>query len=407
MTSVVRTLVLVLAFASFTGLASAQESSAPADPSESARFQWGPLRFTPSLALSNMGVDTNVFNAADDPKRDTTAAVGPAANLWMHLGRARMTGKASGQYLYFKTYDNQRAWNTSDDLRFELPMSHLKPFIAGSYSNTRERPGYEIDSRSRAATNVATIGTDLKVSGRTAFQFSGSRMIIAFDQKETFLGAQLANALNRTTDTEQLQFRYVLTPLTTFVVKNDAIQDRFETDRTRNADSIRIMPGFEFKPLALISGSVYVGFRHFNALNDSLPDFNGVVATVDAKYKLPSTQVQIQVGRDLVFSYDLANPYYALTDVEGSVTQRITKTWDVVGRVGQQLLDYRSVRSQQLATAARSDTAREYGLGVGYWLGGAVRLGVDVNYLVRRSEEFSRQYEGLRVGAAVSYGLSQ
>ena len=49
------------------------------DPAEAARFRIGALRFTPSIAVSNLGVDSNVFNEADEPEaRTRTAAVGPA-----------------------------------------------------------------------------------------------------------------------------------------------------------------------------------------------------------------------------------------------------------------------------------------------------------------------------------------
>ena len=32
------------------------------DDSEKARFQWGPIRFTPTLEITSLGRDSNVFN---------------------------------------------------------------------------------------------------------------------------------------------------------------------------------------------------------------------------------------------------------------------------------------------------------------------------------------------------------
>src|SRR4029078_1040450 len=100
----------------------------------------------------------------------------------------------------------------------ELPLSRIKPFALGSYVNTRQRPGFEIDSRARATTNVATVGTALRISGKTTFVLSGGRTTVAFDQADTFLGTALAEALNHHSDIEALPFRYLLTPLTTLVV---------------------------------------------------------------------------------------------------------------------------------------------------------------------------------------------
>src|SRR5215510_6012420 len=162
MKSAVRRLALVAVVLSLATHAVAQEPREPVEPGDDARFHWGPLRFTPTLLLSNLGVDSNVYNETTDPKQDTTAAFGPGVNFWMRPGRARLSGKATGQYLYFKTYGNQRGWDTTDELKFEIPFSRFKPFVGGSYMNTHDRPGFEIDSRSRAAINQVAVGTALR-----------------------------------------------------------------------------------------------------------------------------------------------------------------------------------------------------------------------------------------------------
>ncbi len=79
------------------------------------------------MAISNVGVDSNVFNEATDPKSDRTAAVGPAIDLWLKLGKARLSDRSSGQYLYFQEYANQRAWNTTNQVQLELPLIKLQP----------------------------------------------------------------------------------------------------------------------------------------------------------------------------------------------------------------------------------------------------------------------------------------
>lgn len=386
--------------------ASAQEPTQET-AGERARFQWGALRFTPGISVSDVGVDNNVFNDPDHPVSDTTAAFGPAINVWTNLGRLRIAEKSVGQYLFFKEFANQRSWNSANDLRLELPLARIKPFAYGAYSNTRQRPGFEIDSRARASINVAAVGTDLRLSGKTTLVLSGARTNTAFDQRETFLGSELADALNRRSDTELLQVRYMLTPLTMMVVNTEAVQDRFEHDRLRNADSIAVRPGFEFKPFALISGGVSVGFRHFNALNESVRDYQGVVANVNVKYTLTtSTQLAALANRDVAFSFDETTPYYTLTTVGLMVTQRITSAWDVVGRGASEMLGYRALIGET-AGESRTDRGGSFGLGFGYRIGESLRLGLDVNYYRRRSKLAQRNYDGVRAGASVSYGISQ
>jgi len=401
-----RIIALVLVFLAATNVAQAQEQE-PQDPSLGARFQWGAFRFTPGIAVSDIGIDNNVFNDPDHQLSDSTAAFGPAINFWTHAGTLRITGKGSGQYLYFKKFDNQRSWNTTDELRLELPLSRFKPFAVGAYSNTRQRPGFEIDSRARSSTNLGTLGTRLDFSGTTSVILSGTRMTTAFDEKETFLGSELANALNRHSDTEQLELRYRLTPLTTLVVTTDATQDRFDHERLRNSDSYAVKPGFEFKPFALISGKVSVGFRHFNVLNDSVEDFQGLVAAVDAKYTLTtSTQIAAQLNRDLAFSFEERFPYYTLTSSALLLRQRLSTSWDMVFRGGMQSLAYRAVKTD-LANVPFTDRGQFAGFGVGYLIGETLRVGFDANYYARKSQVSQRNYGGLRAGASVSYGISQ
>src|SRR5206468_10908112 len=110
--------------------------------------------------------------------------------------------------------------------------------------------------------------------------------------------------------------------------------DRFTFDRFRNADSIKVRSGFEMKPSALISGRATVGYRRFAALDSLVPDYHGVVADVDAKYTARATQLDVKVNRDIAFSYQATQPYYTLTDVGLVLTERITYSWDVIGRAG-------------------------------------------------------------------------
>ena len=64
----------------------------------SAKFRLGPLAVKPSVALTNLGIDTNVFNDSDDPKPDVTASVEPRVETWLRLGRARLSSRSHGEF---------------------------------------------------------------------------------------------------------------------------------------------------------------------------------------------------------------------------------------------------------------------------------------------------------------------
>jgi hypothetical protein len=401
---ILRALALVCACSSIGMPASAQE---PEDPFETARFRFGPIRFTPAIEINSLGHDSNVFNDAENPKADTTAAFGPMVQLWMRPARTRLSARVGGQYLYFKTYENQRAWNTRNEGKWEVPLARLTPYIEGSYVNTQERQGYEIDARARRHDDSYGGGTSLRISGKTEFVVGFKRTDIEYDQDAAFLGTVLADALNRREDVTQVQFRYAITPLTTFVVDTSVGRDRFELTKIRDTDSIKVMPGFDIKPLALISGRVFVGYRQFDPRSAAVPDYRGIVASVEATYIHGSTRYEAKVHRDLAYSYEALRPYYALLDAGLTVTQRVSRSWEIVGRGSRQTLAYR-----QLATAGDADGGTDrgyiYGAGIGYRPGEVMRLGLDANYYTRRAEvEGRRDYNGVRVFGSVTYGIRQ
>jgi hypothetical protein len=403
------------------GRASAQ--GAEQEPGSLARFQFGLLKFTPTVSLTNFGVDNNVFNSPSDPQQDTTGTINPGADFWANVGRSRISGKASMQYVYYNKFDTQRSLGTADTLRWEVPMARVIPFVEGQFSTTKTRVGYEIETRPRQNAENVNLGAEFRLSGKTSIIATGSRTLLTFADGEQFQGTDLSTALDHSTNSERLQLRYRLTSLTTFVAGAEAIQDRFGKDALRSSNSIKILPGFEMQPSALVAGSVYVGYRRLEPLDSSVPVYQGVVAHVDAKLKNGSRLFDIGLNRDLTYSVSDTEPYYALTDIQLALTQRLTYTWDVVARAGWQTLDYHAVDAGLLTapdpvsilnpsalttTEPRVDRGRQFGGGIGYRVGRTLRVGFDVNYYRRRSAAIAaNNYEGLRLGASVTYGPAQ
>jgi hypothetical protein len=122
-----------------------QQPSLP-DPEQTGRFRLGFIRYTPSINLTNLGVDTNVFNEVDDPKEDFTAVFGPKAEFWSRLGpRARIYGSTGLDYQYFQEYESQRSFGTSNVGRLDIDLGRLTPV------HEYARPAGIRDRRARAA----------------------------------------------------------------------------------------------------------------------------------------------------------------------------------------------------------------------------------------------------------------
>lgn len=380
---------------------------APTDPFETSRFRFQGVALNPGISVTNLGWDSNVFNSWVDPQGDFTFTVTPQTDVWVRMGPTRVKAHGSLGYVYFSEFSSERSWNTNDDFRFEVPLLHFRPYAGISYLNTRDRPGYEIDARVRRTENGFFTGADVPITRKTTFGGAFRRTTTDYAEGETFQGSSLRFSYNRTTDVYTGSMRYALTPLTTLLFDTDYVVESFDYEKIRDSSGIRVLPGVEFKPLALISGSAKVGFRTLNFKNEAVPDYTGLVASVNLGYTLMGmTRFGVQFDRDVLYSYEQTQPYYVLTGITGTVTQGLSRSWDIQARAGNQQLAYRRLVSGTVNLPdARVDHVVFYGGGVGYKLGTDVRLGFNLDYYTRQSERATSQYEGFRAGTSVTYGF--
>jgi len=115
--------------------AGAAFAQTPAEPPISPRIRLGPLGLSPRVGLTNLGIDTNVFNEIENPKHDFTATLSPHTDFWLRLGMARVSGSATFDYVYFGHYSSERAVNTYDQLRVAVPLRRVVPYATASIVN--------------------------------------------------------------------------------------------------------------------------------------------------------------------------------------------------------------------------------------------------------------------------------
>jgi hypothetical protein len=388
----------------------ASAQPAEEDPRATARAHLGPFYFTPSLALPELGVDTNVFNEAGEQKSDFTFTLAPHVDVWLPLARRALIKSSLGTDLvYYQTYDSERSVDPSALVRGELYLHRLTVFAEPSARRSRQRPNFEIDARSRRLERAVLAGVDFRVLPKLSVEVSGRRSSLQFDADEVFLGSSLRETLNRDGTAVALAARWRVTALTTVVLRGEAERDRFPFSPVRNSDSVRILPGVEFKPRALLSGSAYVGVRRFQSLDDAVPDYRGVVASASLAYTLAgSTTVAFMVDRDVQYSFESTQPYYVATGVGIDARRHLGGRFDVTVGAQRHVYAYRNLGTSLDASpeGSREDAIRNYSASLGYRLGRQMRLGVGASYWRRASPARAlRNYDGLRIGTSVSYGF--
>lgn len=394
--------VCLVAFALIPGGAGAQ--ALPPDPAEGAQMQVGPFAFRPTLTLSNIGTDSNVFNEAENPKQDFTATISPVLQVIARGGPARLSYTARLDYVWFQTYSSERSANARSDGRFELRFTRLVPFVAAGLIDTRDRPNAEIDVRAdRRETHVAA-GAALVIGPTAVAAITVRRQQTDFASDEVFAGVSLERQLDETLRAGDAELRLELTPLTTFSMKGSWEQQEFAFSPERDSHSIILRPALEFNPSALISGTLMVGFRAFETSDPLLPDFNGTIAQIDLGYVLGgTTRVQGRVTRDVHYSYEPQHPYYVSLGWQATLMQQISGPFDVQVTGGRQRLDYEA----RGAGDARTMTVDTYGGGAGVRIGDQSRVGLSVEISRRRGGEglTGRDYDRNRVFGSFSYGF--
>ena len=398
------TLVFVVASAR-----SARAQLMPTPPDAAgARVRLGPLRLNPSLSLTDIGVDTNLFNDADalNPKRDVALTFVPQTDIWMRAGRTWLTGNVRQDLVWFQDYRDERSANGAYRAGWVVPLTRVSLLVDGTWVRAKERSGFEIDARADRREGALSATTEVRALSRTFLGARAERRDIRFSTRSFFGGESLSEQLNRTRAGGAVTVRHEATPMTSLTAEVSEYHDRFALSPGRDANSIQAAGGVRFDPEAVIKGSVMVGYRRFTPASPDVPEYSGATVAANVSYvATTSTRVTLEAARDVEHSFENSHPYYLLNGIAGSFTQRVHGPLDVQGRVGFHSLTYRSRLNDATAPPERRDRITTLGGGFGYRLGRDLRLTFDVEQQGRLSVLALRNYSGIRYGMSVTYGL--
>lgn len=395
----------LLAFFLTVAPALAQDTPPP-DPDSEANVRFGPFSLKSTIALNNLGIDTNVFNRADAdrPQSDFTMTFSPTTDVWLRMGRTWITGTVQVDWVYYNKFASERSANSAFRLGVDRTFNRLAVKANARHLNTRDRPGFEIDVRSRRAETQYDGEATVRVMSKTSVGGTAWHRRITFDEGAIFLDASLSDQLNRTSTGTGTVVRHNWTPLTSVALDVTREQERFVVAQFRDSDSTRVLGSVTFQPLALINGTASVGFRRFTPRPADVPAFHGAVTAVNLSYSLlGTTRFGVQATRDIQFSFEFSQPYYLESGVTATVQQQLFGPFDVLGRIGTRGLAYTDRIGAVVAVSNRTDRVNTVGIGAGYRMGTDKRLGFTIDRQHRKSTVEGRTFTGLRFGLSLTY----
>jgi hypothetical protein len=274
-------------------------------------IHFGALGLRPSISITNVGNDSNVFNEAEHPQEDFTATVVPRLVARVRGGRMTLSYGSAADMVYFKKFTSERSVNANTDIRLDADLGRVQPYASIGWVATKERLNAEIDVRTPRSQRALAGGLRVLMASRTALLVSGRRFTLDFDDGALFKGVDLSRTLNSQADSVDASLQLLLTPLTTFSMTTSLQRDRFEAAPERDSDTLRLLPALQFDPSTLIRGSVAVGYRRFRPLTPALPDYSGLLVQAGLGYTmLARTKFDLDLGRDVQYSFEDDEPYY-------------------------------------------------------------------------------------------------
>ena len=371
-----------------------------------ARLRLGPVMLNPGLDLTNLGVDTNVFNQPPGLEQDDfTFTLVPKTDAWMKVGPTWISGNVREDLVWYQEFSTERAANTSAAVNWIVPLNRLRFSVGTAYLWARDRPSFEIDARVPRRETQYTGAAEVRTFSRTFFGVQGSRRRVDFQDDATFVDTALQFQLNRVATAFALTARHELSPLTSISVDAGRQNDRFEFSSLRDSDSTIAGAQVILDPSAFIKGSARVGYRDFEPIDKSVPGYQGPTVAVDLSYiLLGSTRFGVQVTRDVQYSYDINQPYFIQSGLAATIQQQIYGPVDAIAGFGSYSLDYHDRTGVVVLYPDRTDKDRSFNLGVGYHMTPDLRIGGRLEKQWRDSENPIRRFEGFRIGVVFSYG---
>jgi hypothetical protein len=373
-------------------------------------WRLGPFYATPSIRIST-GYDSNALSTTE-AQSDIRLLAGPGMRLGLPMGNTAFLDLFQElDYVYYREQVDLRRFFNITRVGGGLGGRRFLLKVNDEFRDEIGRPTSEFDYPVEQRTNVLTTSATTALGWRHEIELSFQRR--RFDIRQQELDDPVArDRLNRTEDRYGLTFRRHLTAKTDALA--EGLYERYDfQDASRNGDSYGARFGFDFSPglddplassrpfgQAFLAGQFLLGFRTVAPFDIALPDFTGLIGSVDVTFGFGRrNRIQGVFSRDLVPSIFRENWYFVETRYGVTVSFPIAERLDLVPGAIFGTNDY------PLPGEGGEDLFDDhvnYRLGVNYRVTEIFILGVTADYLHRDSNVTAFQKDRLQVYFNVS-----
>lgn len=373
------------------------QTELPAPPSK----HWGQVKFgsvyiTPNVALTHIGVDTNVTNSSGEQAADFTFTIQPNVET-VFAGRklyAKVTPFVNA--IYFHTFDRYRTMDPGIRLHVEFPIGKTRVFSDDSYIYSYTRPNFEIDQRLRRRTGEVGLGVEYPLTPRVDLTVQGRAFRTDYDDA-SYNGTNVSTTMDERREELRGVVGYDLSNFTNIFATIWWVNDYFPNDRRRDSNTRSVGGGFRFNRRALLRGEVEAGYMLFDIPSGIAESYHGLYTkgTLGLTFK-DRTTLDFYTSRLPTYSYSEAAVYYIASTYSANVRRAIGSRFDL-----SMMFSY--LGNSYAGGQKNNEITRVYEPSVGYSVGKGVRVGFYASYWDRHSEfNASRDYNSWRFGIRIT-----
>jgi hypothetical protein len=332
---------LWLAASLLLSVAPAMAATDPLQPPEVSRYlRWGPVRVRPSVQLSNIGYDTNVFyNTGDEPLvGDWTATISPRADGLVLFGhRAFLTFREQIDGVVFAKYSEISYLDNRTSARLTVPFARIGVFSDLTLNNIHERATSELDARPERKEHRLALGIIVPMGWRTHFELSqtGANWAYEDDQTQCATGGgcvPIDFLLDRNETGRDFKASYLMGGRTKLTLDAATRDIEFDQQTVRDSHEYRVLPGIELGQGGGLQGRLRVGQAHVDSVDERLADFRGLVGNLESVWSPAGrTRFMLNGRRDVNFAAWSGNQFHVNWQAELRAVHWMTRSFGLEG----------------------------------------------------------------------------